>query len=299
MANNDDAAFNEDELYDENSLFDIGLNPTGDDGSSFRTQNDPMAPYQRTNLTERKGAVDIRCSCLDVAHGLFNPDNVEEFITLIVLKFTFDSRRRARRIAFATIALEFASMEPGKPGPEVFSVSPQGSMVMVQSTAQQEVKRTAGLKLGAPPLAVVEAGGELGWEKSVTMDTTDATKVTGSIDLKGRNYGPPNCASWTLLENNTTKSGVPSVMRTAILLKRQNQAKFQCTFRIHAEVDYKSSLEMMFGAKPKDDPVWFDPDMDPTNRPQTYDIYNLGSIDFGSISDVTFTTVSDGAIKHV
>lgn len=29
--------------------FNVALFPTGDEGSSFRTQNDPSDPYQRTN----------------------------------------------------------------------------------------------------------------------------------------------------------------------------------------------------------------------------------------------------------
>ncbi|KAL1640282.1 hypothetical protein SLS58_007098 [Diplodia intermedia] len=299
MANYDEASPPDDDYYDENSLFDIGLNPTGDDGSSFRTENDPNALYQRANFMERKGAIAIRCTCLDVVHGLLTSGNVREFATLIVLRFNTDVHKRARRVASANIVLEFASMEVGKEGPEVLGISPLGSMVMVQTQAHQEIKKSAGVKLEAPPLAGIGAGGELGWDKTVSMELTDATKVIGSIDLRGRNYGPPNCASWTLLENEMTNTGIPAVMRMAILLKRRNQAKFQCTFEINATVDYKSNLERLFGTKPKDDPVFFDPDMEPTNKLQTYDIYNLGSVDLGHVSDITFNTVVDGAIKHV
>ncbi|KAH0557196.1 hypothetical protein GP486_005012, partial [Trichoglossum hirsutum] len=97
--------------------FDIGLSPAGDAGSSFRTQNDPSAPLQRSNYIERKGAVDIRCSCLDVIHGLYSAES-GTFATLIVLQFRFDARKRARRFESIDITLEFGAVKPGEGGPE-------------------------------------------------------------------------------------------------------------------------------------------------------------------------------------
>ena len=52
--------------------FDIDLFPTGDEDSGFHTQNDPSSPYQQTNVIQRKGSVDIRCSCIDVVHRKFD-----------------------------------------------------------------------------------------------------------------------------------------------------------------------------------------------------------------------------------
>jgi len=197
--------------------FDIGLNPGGDAGSSFRTQNDPAAPLQRQNYIERKGAVDIRCSCLDVVHGLYSGES-GVFTTLIVLRFRFDARKRARRFESVDISLEFGGMKPGESGPEVFAIAPEGSMSLVPTTQHEEVKQNRSLQLGgAAPVGGLTATGTVGWEKTVSRDTSDKTTVTGSIDLKGRNWGKSNCASWTLLENKTAKTGVPTSMQTAIL----------------------------------------------------------------------------------
>ncbi|EUC39824.1 hypothetical protein COCMIDRAFT_10164 [Bipolaris oryzae ATCC 44560] len=287
---------------DDDDVFDIMLNPGGDEGSSFRTRNDPSAPYQRANVTERKGALDIRCACLDVIHGLMSPD-ADEFATIIVLNFRFDSRKTARRILAVNITLQFAPEQPGDPEPEVFQITPFDSMVMVQTMQTEEKKIMAGVNLGAPPLAGVELGVDLGWERSVNRETTDATRVIGSIDLLGRTYGNADSASWSLIENSTTKTGVPSTMRTAILLKRQDEKPFRCDFKIEAKVDPKSSIERsfqrLFGGRPKDDPLLFDPQLPPTNKLQMYDLTALGSVDLGSLSGVTFQTVLDSAVKHI
>ncbi|KAF4546016.1 uncharacterized protein LTHEOB_4668 [Lasiodiplodia theobromae] len=301
IVDNDPVQKEEEEDDDEN-VFDIALNPGGDEGSSFRTKNDPAAPYQRSNVTERKGALDIRCTCLDVIHGLVSPE-AEEFATLIVLKFKFDSRKTARRISAVNITLQFAPEQAGDPEPVVSQIAPYDSMVMVETKQTEDEKRSASVKLGAPPLAGVELGTDLGWEKSVNRETTDATKVIGSIDLLGRNYGEADSASWTLLENSTTETGVPSTMRTAILLKRQDEKPFRCDFKIEAKVDPMSSIERklqkLFGGRPKDDPLLFDPQLPPTNKLQTYDLTALGSVDLGALSGVTFQTVLDSAVKHI
>lgn len=283
-------------------VFDIRLFPTGDSGSSFRTQNDPSAPYQRSNYIERKGAVDIRCSCLDVVHGLFSAET-GLYATLIVLQFRFDPRKQSRRFQSVDISLEFKSMKRGQTGPEVFAIAPNGRMNLMPTTQKEEVSRKAGLELGgAGPLGGLTATGSVGWEKNVSKDTSDQTIVIGSIDLKGRNWGPSNCASWTLLENKTTKTSVPSSMRTAVLLKRQNEDPFQCVLKIDAVVDVKSKFERMFGGKgrePRDDPVLFDPEIAPTNNLRQYDTKELGAFDLESLCDVRMTTISDGATKVV
>jgi hypothetical protein len=279
---------------------DIGLSPGGDAGSSYRTENEPFAPFQRSNYIERKGAVDIRCSCLDVVHGFFSAES-KVFATLIVLQFRFDPRKRARRFESVDISLEFGSMKPGEGGPEVYAIAPGEKLSLVPTTQHEEVKRNAGLQLGgAAPVGGVTATGTVGWEKSVSRDTSDQTTVTGSIDLKGRNWGKSNCASWTLLENKSAKTGVPASMRTAVLLKRKDESPFQCVVKIHASVDFKSTLERVFGGKgrePKDDPVLFDPELEPTNNLRKYDIEELGTFDLESVCDVTFATVLGGVMK--
>ncbi|KAE9371782.1 hypothetical protein N431DRAFT_426390 [Stipitochalara longipes BDJ] len=294
----------DDEIEDEQDSdlpsFDISLSEKGDDGSSFRTENDPSAPYQRSNYIERKGAIDIRCSCLDVIHGQFSSES-GMFATLIVLQFRFDARKRARRFQSADIELEFKGMKPGESGPEVSAIAPVGKMSLVPTTQTEEVSRKAGLQLGAAaPIGGITATGSVGWKKCVIRDTSDDTTVIGSIDLKGRNWGPSNCASWTLLENETAKTGVPSSLRTAILLKRKDEKPFQCVVKVDAVLDAKSRIERMFGGKgrdPKDDPVLFDPEIEPTNKLRKYDLEELGAFDLEGICDVTMTTVLNGAVK--
>lgn len=189
-------------------------------------------------------------------------------------------------------------MKPGETGPEVFKIAPDRRMSLVPTTQHENIKRHVSLQLGgAAPVGGVTATATVGWQKAVSRDTSDQTTVTGSIDLKGRNFGPSNCASWTLLENKTTKTGVPPLLRTAVLLKRKDYSPFQCEVKIDASVDFKSSLERVFGRKPRDDSVLFDPELDPTNNLQNYEIEELGAFDLENVWDVTIARPLGGVMK--
>ncbi len=280
--------------------FDICLSRTGDEGSHFRTQNDPCNPWQRANYIERKGAVDIRCSCLDVVHGDFSPSG-DLSATLLVLQFRFDPRKRARRFQSVNIELEFKSMQLGETGPEVFAIWPNGRMSLMATTQHEDKTKNLSLQLGgAGPVGGLTATGTVGWEKSISRNMSDQTTVTGSIDLKGRNFGPSNCVSWTLLENETTRTGVPEVIRAAVLLKRTDDCPFQCVVKIDAKVDIMSTLERMFGGKgrvPRDDPVLFHPELPSTGNLGKYNERDLGHFELESVCDVTFKTFLDGVVK--
>lgn len=267
----------------------------GGDGD-YHTQNDPAAPLQRDTYVERKGATDIRCECKDVIHGLFSPKG-EAFATLIILDFRFDSRKRARRITSADIKLTFAGMKDGENGPEVFAISPYETLNIVPTAYVEATTKSGNVTLGGG--SGVTASGTVGWEKAVTKDREDKTVVIGSIDLVGRNYGKKNCASFTLLENSTMKTGVPVYMRAAILLRRKDEKPFKCLVKINADVDFKTSIqERVFGRKARDDPVLFDPELPPTNNLQEYEIENLGAFNLQAASDLTFATVLKNVIKE-
>ncbi|KLO80770.1 uncharacterized protein LW93_9015 [Fusarium fujikuroi] len=280
---------------EEDISFGISLAPKGEEGNEFRTQNDPLDPYQRENIIERKGAVDIRCASIDIIHGLFDPEG-DTLCTLLVLEFRFDPRKRARRIAHVDIELRFSASEKGVADPHVFAIAPNGNLRFAQTT-QTETTTTGGdVTLGAGA-AGVELGSGLKYEREVAREMTYAAAVTGSIDLRGRNYGKPNCASWTLLENPGTKTGVPVSMRTAILLKRRDEGRFQCVVTVNAKADWRTSMEWLVGTTKRDDPVLLDPTLAPTSDRYRDMEMKLGELDLNAICDITSANVIENSVK--
>jgi hypothetical protein len=73
------------------------------------------------------------------------------------------------------------------------------------------------------------------WSKVSVEETTrvDCVRVVGDI------LAPGSCVYWDLVENASAKTGVPSFIQTAVLLKRRrNEAcePFKCTVQIDANI---------------------------------------------------------------
>jgi hypothetical protein len=275
--------------------FSIPLGPAGDQGSGFHTQNDPNNRYQRERVIDREGAVNIRCSCVDIIHGLFAEDS-DFFSTLLVLEFRFDPRKRARRLAQVDIELRFSGSAGGGADPDVYAIAPDGRFSFAQTTQTEETAFESELHIGGG-MAGADAGGSVKYGRNVTREMSYATTVVGSIDLRGRNYGKPNSVSWSLMENPTTKSGVPISMKTAILLKRRDEGEFQCVVALKAKADWRTNMEWLVGTTKPDDPVLIDPTKDPTSQRYREMELKLGELNLEAISDITVMNVMEGVVK--
>ncbi|RKU46267.1 hypothetical protein DL546_006566 [Coniochaeta pulveracea] len=276
----------------EDGLFsvDINLDEDNDSGSSTRFRNDPRAPHQRKTITERKGAIDIRCLGKDVVHGFLKDG--EGPATLVVYEFELLARKKDRRIVQVDISFVFHGKDEA-PDPEVVEIAPKNRMITVETKQTENTTTSREGKVGATQFGA-ELGGSVRWEKSVSRETSDATSIFGTRDTMGRRWGEPNGVSWTLLENKSTKTGVPAFFRTAVLLKRQDDAEFESEFIIKASVDLVSALSRLFGRTEVDDPILYDPTRPPTDKLRKYDTDNLEDVTLHDLSIVSFTSPIDG-----
>jgi hypothetical protein len=275
---------------DEGIEIELGPGDESDEDSTYRTQNDPSRPLQRSNVIERKGSVDVRCVAVDVVHGSLEPHG--EPATLLVFDFQFDPRRRARRIVEARMSIIVAGTG-SDPAPAVLKMAPRGRMTVVPTTQTESSTRggeaKAEIRGGALGMGI-SFGAGLKWEKSVSRETSDATTVVGITELVGRNYGAANGVSWALIENRSVGTGVPAHVRTAVLLQRDtNASAFQAVVKIRAQADLRTSVERLFGKTPKDDPILYDPSLPPTHKLQHYEVDQLGKVDLQALSAVAFT----------
>ncbi|KAG9230837.1 ankyrin repeat-containing domain protein [Amylocarpus encephaloides] len=293
---------------------DLNLYPNEEGQSGFHTTNNPNAPYERNDITRRKGSIYISCDVVEIVHGLFGPpdpasstsdpltdemESVTESCTLVVLEFSFYPKKNGRRISRADIEVKFSAI-PGDPRdpPVVHSIAPFRRLTLVPTTQREQTTTEGGLNIGGgPPGVDLGVSGKLA--KVVERDTEDAMTVVGTIDRTGRSYGAKNTASWTLLENKTVPKGVLPYMRAAILVTRPSQLRyFQCVVKIDVVSDFITTLGSPFHTKEKDDPLLFDAERKPAHRLRRYQVNNLGALTLASVANVTVQTVVDGVIKH-
>jgi hypothetical protein len=280
--------------------WDFNLQPIGDDDSFYRTSNAP-GQIQRESIIKsgESGSLAVQVNPVEVIHGTLKDD----LASLIVTDFKFVSLKASQRFKSAVISYRFASIDPNSPDPEVLDIAPKGSMSMKQSehpieNLSRPVEVSLGGRISASGVkaglgatfsgstetsmagsssANVGASATLGysWDEVVEIGTSQA-RVAGITRLEQRQYGEDNTAVWSLTDRGE-KNGIPTFMRTAILLKRKNHDRFQATIEVKATADLAYTLRRMLGGTPEDHPVTFDPKINRT-----------GSGDFkGDIPDPT------------
>lgn len=112
----------------------------------------------------------------------------------------------------------------------------------------------------------MDLGGTHKWERKYERNYDTHTLLVGRKALEGRNIGSMNAAQWALFENRARQDGVPSYLRTAVLLKRGSDERFFGTIQITTDVggfSFEGTIQNVLGRTEKVDPVIFDPRVPP------------------------------------
>src|SRR5277367_2427156 len=234
------------------SEFTIPLFPTGDEGAAFRLRNKEGGEIQRPHIIQNESAVTVQADLFSVLHGRSSPGGGEA--TLIVVEFHFTgSEPRGRRLRKATIDVKFG-LEDKDVGseydPKVSKIAPCGTFFRNPAREKQETKYNANISanFGGGPACL---GLGAGWERTNSTVREERETLSGARRIEGRNSGSQNAARWIIRENKLNKNGIPSLLRTAILLELQCKERFRAFVAINAEVDllYKAdqSLKKFLG----------------------------------------------------
>jgi hypothetical protein len=202
-------------------------------------------------------------------HGeLEDTEGEQKAGSLIILDWNFLSRDPRKRFKFVRVNVVFAGPEGCKAWeePAVHQIAPRGSCALLKTTYTENNKKSLEATFGA------EFGGKL--DAKLGYEVSTSTKVADKLRLSGQPYldfttGPErdpdrlNAVEWNFFENESQKSGVPTYVRTAILLSRENDYDFTATFTIRAKIgtltDIGAKLKKLLGRKEEDDPIVFAP----------------------------------------
>ncbi|PVH79899.1 hypothetical protein DL98DRAFT_515793 [Cadophora sp. DSE1049] len=274
---------------------DVPLFTEGDDENAFHTQNSSMSDYERANVIQRiQGDIHTRCELIDVIHGSLNEAKTSP-ATLMIFKFRFDPQKQSQRVKRARIGMEFYAATATGATPVVYAIAPEERWTVVPTTDHEEIERSVDFNLGAPSAAPVDVSATATLKKTVSRDISDATTITGSINLgEGKNSGTSNSAAWNILENARRETGVPDSVQVLVLLSRTDNERFNGKITLDVVADFKTGLsEKLRNRKiPLDDPVLFNPALDPDTKMKTYEKARrhgteaLGAIDLLSLCDV-------------
>ncbi|KAL2120477.1 hypothetical protein VTJ04DRAFT_4504 [Mycothermus thermophilus] len=184
--------------------------------------------------------------------------------------------------------------------PTIVAMAPSGTSLYQQSehvlSTEQEIELD--LQFGLP------GGGRVRPRYMYTRNNGGEAKKVGFVRVVGDpliKWGGtyPTGVRWDLLENHTSKTGVPSFLRTAVLLKRSKgdpNKRFQCTVKVREEVSgvmsrAKDLWYRLTGSIPEDDPIVFDPSDE--GRPGPYEEYRNRLTEL-RLDDIAVVATGDG-----
>ncbi|KAI9667431.1 MAG: hypothetical protein M1821_000246 [Bathelium mastoideum] len=280
--------------------FQIDLTPE-DGGGSYRITNNVIegqAETNRRNMVERGNALAVDGELIDVVHGHLSPEG--ELATLIVMEFRFSATVSHRRFKHATIKLHFESVDAAC-DVEVKAIAPWKERSMNPTTRHIESTESIHASIqGGAPIATPSLGGQLG--RTTSQDKTDQTEVFGRLRTFDRDSGAKNGASWNMSGNESQSTGVPSMLRTAILVKR-TEGKGAGSLQFTAKVDittssWEETFKRLTGCLPVDEPIVFDPKDEPIAKDFVNLRDNLSTVNLDEICDIVTTTMLENAVRH-
>ncbi|KAF8248827.1 hypothetical protein K440DRAFT_660656 [Wilcoxina mikolae CBS 423.85] len=280
--------------------FSIPLFDTGNEGSALRCSNN-QGEMQRKHIAQRKDSdLIFQADLFSVVHGTLTPGG--DLATLIVMDFRFlGSRSGGRRFRKAEIKIGFSNDDQqigSDHDPTVCQIAPYETFAMDPSTEVLETtifsKATASAGLS---LSTIGIGA--GFERKKSMDRKKYTMMYGMRWIEGRTGGEQNTARWLVWENEIAKNGIPSFLRSAVLVSPRTDGKFQAQFTISAEVDMRYSIggtirEVL--GKAVVDPVYFGSKSKRKNMgPELHDVNpsNMSACDLDAIGMVKTMAIGE------
>lgn len=231
------------------------------DENSYRLRNSHGQNQRQHILQEgRPGDLTVYGGLYSVLHGTLTSDG--EPACIIIMQFEFmGSQSRARRFRDAIVKVKFANADDPlgtQRDPEVQEIAPEGQFELAQITNQEaSTKVSAGISAG---LTQGSLDINFGVQRSLTTTRVGRVRGSGQKWMEAKRYGKKNMAVWKVNEDSIGKTGVPSLLRIALLIVPQTEDGFRAIVEIEAHADLRYSaaatLHRLMGTSIVD-PVYF------------------------------------------
>ncbi|KAI1128620.1 hypothetical protein F5Y10DRAFT_240150 [Nemania abortiva] len=283
------------------TFFKIDLTYQGERGD-FLTRNQ-RGQRQREVVTSRgntrRSRFYVSCIAKAIIHGTKDTKCCTP-ATLLVYDFEFSPLKSGTRIKEVAILFEFSPRNGGsKAGPKVVAIQPCGTHTMLETTEPTNRKLNADFTASLDN-AGLNIGPKVGAEWNVSRVKKYATTMTGAMPAD--DFGHRYQARWSLFENESQHSGVPTLLRAVILLERgkeEGDGEFLCAPSIEVKVDFKTTVLTLFSTNTPDHPIEFSDEYEPFNelKSREFDPQRLASVDLESLWDCTFYNSFEQSVK--
>lgn len=255
------------------NLYDVELPSDGKGVISCCAVNPKGADFRPTLAqTQNKNSdLSYTANVTEIHHGKMKLQGQSKSVpaTLIILEFSFHNKCQSTSKRYTSVQIDMLfrnAKGDGRNDPEVLGIAPEGSYYLNQTTKQTNTTLggALGANVGLGALAGVEVGVTLEISKERTKEYQ--AKLTGATRLTSPNSIWKKAAQWSMYENNEKKDGIPTLLQTAVLLRRRNDDPFKCQLELTSRVNINQKIvrftDMFTGASDEDkniDPITIHP----------------------------------------
>jgi hypothetical protein len=244
---------------------------------SLKEHNYPADEIQRHKITQRGIDSDFKVivTLVTCVHGILSEEDptpasfmiFEYHLSCAKMNHVFDAVKTNFKFDFESVK-DPKHAPRSEACPDVLAYAPfrmterfDHSTSEIRKNIAREVK--AGLDIPIAGVVVPKLEASQGTEREETYEQSYFAEGQADVSWDARskrNYG----VWWDIRHNEKKSHGVPSIFRTAILLKRQNErpfkAKFTCIVKGGLLFELKQKI---LGLVDPDDPINFDPNEPP------------------------------------
>ncbi|KAF4997528.1 hypothetical protein FDECE_12058 [Fusarium decemcellulare] len=239
------------------------------DEGQVRRQNNPAGQIQRMVITDRHPTSPYKVQVILSAcvHGYLDVERKKP-ASLILVDYNLNSTVDGAVFTSINTSFEFqlSQSHPGALAPQVIAYAPFKEPKRFNETSAKESKKHQPSAKVSPKFAGAGAG-EVAYAhenaKEHDQKYFDLGQAGRDYDDKERGYR----VWWNVIQNRSQKLGIPPQLRLAMLVERTSEEKFQAVFSIAPEgglgYTWQNLKEKWLRKTTYDDPVIFDPSVDP------------------------------------
>lgn len=244
-------------------------------GGTFRGKGDRnVYPKLLMDGGEKK---QVKAKLVRVIPGTFDEDG--DPAALLVFEFYF-YMPSGRRFKHSLITITFEDEKgPSSLDPEVYRISPEGRFAINKEKDSKDVSHGVDAAVNGGVLGFnLDVGYHWKMERKVERDHSGTLH---GMSRRFKTFGEETSAVWELEEDPVKNEGIPSFLRTAVLLRLDDESdKFQFT----VEIETRES-KLFWGSKTssrKINPFSIDPTSITVAKKEKVDTANLGEVELSS-----------------
>ncbi|KAG5818948.1 hypothetical protein H9Q74_000240 [Fusarium xylarioides] len=211
------------------------------------------SPAEQKVLFEKGEVLTSKATMSMLYHGTLTPGGKEA--SLLIVDFRFLKEKNSDRFLNAKMRLIFRDLDgESSSAPIIHRIAPQDSFTIEPGVDQWKITQTA--KMGVSGgYGGASVNGELGRDMEGQKTIKHSILLTGKKKLESGGFLGETMAIWSLDEDTVDCRGIPTVLRTAILLQRPPGKSFTIETQIETEANWMARLKTFFGRREQPIPL--------------------------------------------